>query len=46
VLGLEPGRCHRALVVEREPFLNALHSGAMGKIREQSQVQRDRRRKN
>src|SRR5690349_20355429 len=35
VLGVQARRVHRALVIEREPFLNAAHARPPGKIAEQ-----------
>src|SRR5262249_59705946 len=44
VLRIETRRVHRTLVIEREPFLNPLHPGALGQVQEQRRVQHDRRR--
>src|SRR5258708_25894012 len=46
VLRVEAGRRHRALEVERQPLLNALHTGALGKIHKQDQVEHQRSGKN
>src|SRR5262245_41292838 len=39
VLGIEAGRGHGALEVEREPLLDAAHARAAGQVEEQRQVQ-------
>src|SRR6266487_3823132 len=41
VLGVERGCGHWRLEVEREPFLDAFHAGALGQIEEESQVEHD-----
>src|SRR5262249_10276297 len=41
VLGVEAGRGHRALEEEREPLLDAVHSGTMRQIHEERQVEHD-----
>src|SRR5882724_2569681 len=43
VLGIETGRVHRALEVERQPFLDAVHVRALGQVHEQGDVEDDRR---
>src|SRR3954469_8535627 len=44
VLGIEAGRVHRALVIERQPLLDPAHAGAARQIEEQRGVEDDRRR--
>src|SRR5215472_6553276 len=44
VLRVESGRGHGRLEVERQPLLDAPHSGALRQIQEQHQVQYNRRR--
>src|SRR5690349_17898696 len=39
VLGIEAGRVHRALEVERQPLLDAVHTGALGEVEEQRDVE-------
>src|SRR2546428_9430601 len=46
VFGVELWRVHRALEVEGEPFLDAMHPGSFGEIEEQRQIEDDRRREN
>src|SRR5690606_15669390 len=40
---VEPGGCHRALIVEAQPLLDAAHAGALGKIHEEGEIQDERR---
>ena len=42
MLGIEPRRSHRALVIETEPFLDTVETGAFSEIHEQRQVQHQR----
>src|SRR5262249_47331986 len=42
VLGIDRGGMHRALEVEREPFLNAAHSGALRQVEEQHEIKDNR----
>src|ERR1035437_8239866 len=44
VLRVQLRRVHRALEVERQPFLHARHAGALREIHEQRDVEDDRRR--
>src|SRR5687767_9561291 len=46
VLGLKPRRSHRALVIERKPFLDSFHACASREIGKESEVENDRRCKN
>ena len=43
VLGVEPRRVHRALEVEREPFLDAAHADPLRHVHEEREVEDDRR---
>src|SRR5580765_5271606 len=42
VLGIKAGRGHGRLEVKRQPLLNAAHSGALGQVHEQHQVEHQR----
>src|SRR5438309_2868731 len=44
VFGIQTARVNRALEVERQPFLDAVHAGASGEIQEQREIQDDWRR--
>src|SRR5579862_1807038 len=44
VLGIEAGRSHGSLEIERQPFLDAAHSAALRKVHEQNQIEDKRRR--
>ena len=44
MFGIEPGRAHWRLEIERQPLLHALHVGSLGEVEEQSEIQNDRRR--
>src|SRR6266550_5791290 len=44
VLRIEAAGVDRTLEVERQPLLDAMHAGALGKIEEQRDVEDDRRR--
>src|SRR5215468_5677281 len=44
VLRIQTRRRHRALPVEGEPLLDAVHPGARREVHEQRQIQHDRRR--
>src|SRR4029450_10258361 len=44
MLGIQPGCVHRALEVEREPFLDAFHARPLRQVQEQRHVEYDRRR--
>ena len=46
MLGIQPGRGHGSLEIERKPFLNAAHTRALRQVQEQNQVQDQRRRQN
>src|SRR4051812_32420496 len=46
VFRIEPRRMHRALEVERQPFLDAVHAGALRQVEEERDVEHDRRREN
>src|SRR4029453_10600268 len=41
VLGVEAGRGHRALEVERQPLLDPAHPGARGEVEEEREVEHD-----
>src|SRR6187401_2870672 len=43
VLRVETGRVHGALEIERQPFLDAVHPGALRQVEEQRDVEDDRR---
>src|SRR5437016_1937149 len=43
VLRIQAGGVDRALEIEREPFLDPVHAGALGEIHEQRDVEHDRR---
>ena len=43
VFGIKSGRGLRSFEIERKPFLNSLHSGALSQIHKQSQIQNERR---
>src|SRR6185437_16177566 len=42
VLGLQARRRHRALVEERQPFLDSLHSGPLSEVAEQRDIEHER----
>src|SRR5512132_3262192 len=46
VLGIQAGRVHRTLEVEREPLLDPRHSRAFCEVEEQREIENDRRRQN
>src|SRR5258708_2530012 len=43
VFGIEGGSGHRRFEIERQPFLHALHAGALSEIEEKSQIQNNGR---
>src|SRR6266852_1548652 len=43
VLGIDLGRMHRRLEVERQPFLDSAHAGAMRQVEKQHEVEDQRR---
>jgi lipoprotein-anchoring transpeptidase ErfK/SrfK len=43
VLRIQPGSGHRALVIEREPLLDAAEAGAVREVHQDRQVEHDRR---
>src|SRR5438094_8737495 len=46
VFGIQARRVHGRFEVERQPFLDAAHAGALGEIEEQRHVEDDGRREN
>src|SRR6476646_7570640 len=46
VLRIQAGCVNRALEVKRQPFLNAMHAGAVRQVEEQRHVENDRRSEN
>src|SRR2546430_4361659 len=46
VFRIKTGSGHRRLKIKRQPFLHALHAGALGQIQKQGQIQNYRRRQN
>src|SRR5437588_4428267 len=46
VFGIETGRGHRRLEVEREPLLHAAHAGALRQIEKEREVEHDGRSEN
>src|SRR5260370_41244687 len=42
MLGIQTRRSHRRLEIERKPFLDAAHAGALRKIEEQDQIEHQR----
>src|SRR2546425_142176 len=44
VLRVQAWRVNRALEIERQPLLDAVHAGALGEIQEQGHIEHDRRR--
>src|SRR6266550_4247311 len=46
VFGIQTGRVDRALEIERQPFLDAVHAGSLRQIHEERHVENDRCGKN
>ena len=46
VFGIELRRAHRALEIKAKPFLDAVHSSALGEIEKQNEIENQRRGEN